>query len=314
MVRSLGIESDFGQVTHVSKVGARLLATDRYLSPHLAVIDLASGRVAYRLGRNGEGPGEFREPVPTSVVGDHPGQVWVYDFYNRRLTLLDLNRTSRSAVVREVPLVVDAALEAPFWIGPRLVANGLFADYTLLLLNDRGVAVSRTVADPPFAHRLPRAAGARMANRSFLAPDPRTGRLALSYQFAGRVDFFRPDGTRYGTATGPRAVKSRFHYDSKGRFQWDRNNEMAHWGIAATSRYVYTLFCGCEMQHGSESPQLLHVYDWNGRFVAEVALDRPLRALSVSEDDSYLYGAFEEPTPGVGEWKLPVSLASGSRP
>jgi hypothetical protein len=78
----------------------------------------------------------------------------------------------------------------------------------------------------------------------------------------------------------------------------------------ATDRYVYALFCGCKPGQGS-LPAMLHVYDWNGNFVAEFAFDQEVTALDVSDDDQVIYATYEQPYPGLGEWRLPSRTQTG---
>ncbi len=310
MLRSFGDEDDFGHITTVTLLGQRLLVSDRYSSPHLAVIDRESGEILRRFGKNGEGPREFRDPTGAFVAPGQSSLVWVYDFYNRRFTLLDLDKDGNDVIRREMPLNVNASLEHPVWSGDRILANGLFADFTLLEIDSTGRPLSRISAGPPFTKRVP-PQGQRKANRSFLTMDPSGKRIAVTYQFASRVDFFRADGRPYGTVSGPRPTEISYEVDRKGRMNWKPDNVMTSWSMTSTDRYVYVLFCGCEMREGGESPTRVHVYDWSGNFIQEIALDRPIRGAAVTLDDSWLYGAVEEPFPVVGEWRLPAGLQKG---
>lgn len=315
MLRSFGGEDDFGHITMVTLLGDRLLVSDRYSSPHLAVISRTTGEIMRRFGRDGKGPREFRDPVGAFVAPGQSSLVWVYDFYNRRFTLLDLDKDGNDVVRREMPLNVNASLEHPVWSGNRILANGLFADFTLLEIDSAGRPLSRISAGPPFTKQVP-PQGLRRANRSFLTMDPSGKRIAVTYQFASRLDFFRADGTRYGTVNGPRPTKISFDVDDRGRMNWEKDNVMTSWSMTSTDRHVYVLFCGCEMREGGESPTRVHVYDWEGNFIHELALDRPIRAAAVTADDGWLYGAVEEPYPVVGEWRLPDELQNvkaGSR-
>ena len=60
--RQLGTDEDFGLVTAIAPAGPLLLVGDELMDPHIAVIDIASGKVTSRFGRDGEGPGEFQAP------------------------------------------------------------------------------------------------------------------------------------------------------------------------------------------------------------------------------------------------------------
>ena len=187
--------------------------------------------------------------------------------------------------------------------GPRYFANGLFPDFTLLVTDTLGQPQSRIVADPPFTPRdAPDMNGRRLLNRNFMAANPGDGRFVLAYQFRSRLDFFTPDGERYGRISGPRATRPSFGMRN-GRFAWNDDNEMAFQGVAASRNYVYALFCGCSIEEQRTS-SVVQVFRWNGDFVAELQLDRPVLEIAVDEDRT-LYGAAEEPYPGVAEWALP---------
>ena len=144
--------------------------------------------------------------------------------------------------------------------------------------------------------------GRRLLNRNFMAANPGDGRFVLAYQFRSRLDFFTPDGERYGTISGPRATRPSFGLRN-GRFAWNDDNEMAFQGVAASRHYVYALFCGCSIEEQRTS-SVVQVFRWNGDFVAELQLDRPVLEIAVDEDKT-LYGAAEEPYPGIAEWALP---------
>ncbi len=287
-------------------VGDYLLVSDALMSVHLGMIDLPSGQVLHRFGRHGEGPGEFRDPSASAVPGSRD-RVWIYDFQNRRASLLRLDRRTGAELEEEIRMDHGVSLETPIWTAAGIVANGLFQDYTLLAMDTKGKRMKRVAADPPFdARRIAHPTGRRLLNRSFLAADPERRRLALAYQFEGRVDFFTADGRRYGSVAGPRETQARWRVVND-RFVWDDANEMAYWQIEATERYVYTLFCGCQIE-AQRDPSRLHVFRWNGDFVGEIELDRPVSAFTVSPDDKVLYGSFEEQYEAVGEWRLPAWL------
>jgi TolB-like 6-blade propeller-like len=306
MHRLLGDSLAFSMVTQLAVADGKLLVGDQFSSPHLGVVELRTGRITARFGRDGEGPGEFR--VPSWFVADagRPGRMWVYDFQNRRLSLVRLDGRPKP-VERELPVDAGVSLEAPVWTDGGLIANGVFPDYTLLVMDSAGQPRRRIAADPPFTERqMPHATGRRLMNRSFLAPSPRGDRFALVYQFRNRVDFFRADGTRYGTVRAPRQTELRYRIGSGG-FLWEDGNEMTYSSVKATDRYVYALFCGCRLGR-ERPPSRLHLFRWNGDFVREIALDRAVTAFAVSPDDAAVYGGVEEPYPAIGEWRLPAEL------
>jgi hypothetical protein len=305
MARLFGDSTQFARVSGIQVIGGRLLVTDRFMSQHLAVIDRNSGRVLRQFGEHGRGPGEFFDPASALPVAGDPSRLWMYDFQNRRLTRISLEQREPASAMLTRPMDVGASVTAMFRTGDRLVANGLFPDYTLLVMDTLGRPVNRLVADPPFTPRATgHSDGRRMLNRNFMTAAPGSGRFALAYQFRSRVDFFTADGQRYGTVAGPRATRPSFEVRQE-RFRWKDGNEMAFSGAASTERFVYALFCGCRLGEDAP-PSRVQIFTWQGDLVHDLALDRAVMAIAVSPDDRTLYGAVEEPSAGVGEWMLPA--------
>ena len=309
MVREFGDSATAGLLTAVRPIGRYLIAIDRFTSPHVLVFDRATGALLDRFGRDGQGPGEFRDPSTIFVISHDPAEFWIYDFDNVRATHVAVDAAGKAHVRSEVRLNPGHALETPIWLGGQIVANGLFSGFSLLVMDGEGNPQKRIDADAPHAAELGHLQGALQANRSFIATSPRRDRFALAYQFASRLDFFTAGLERYGTVAGPRPTQIRYRTVGN-RFHWEDGNEVAYWGIDATDQYVFAAFCGCPVVTGEELPQRLHVFRWNGDFVGEVALERPLAAFSVSPDGSRLYGAFLEPYPAIGEWALPSAFHS----
>ncbi|HLM66692.1 MAG TPA: BF3164 family lipoprotein [Longimicrobium sp.] len=308
--RLFGDSVAFASISGIQPLGRHLFVTDRLMSKHLALIDLRTGAVKGRAGKHGEGPNEFRDPGAFMVQSVSPPRSWVYDFQNRRLSLLAASEDGALEIEQSRPFNVGESIEQPLRIGERYVANGLFPDFTLLVLDSTAQPVQRIEADPPFpARTMPHVVGRRLLNRSYLTAHPGGERLALAYQWASRLDFFSADGSRLGSVHGPRPTAAKYSVSGENRFFWDPEGQMAYTGIQATGRYVYAAFCGCrETDDRDQRSQRVHVFRWNGDFVSEIQLDRRMTAFAVSPDDAFLYGSVTEPHPAVAEWKLPAAL------
>jgi hypothetical protein len=313
--RLFGDSLAFAAISGIQPVGGRLFITDRLMSKHLALIDVRTGSVQARAGNHGEGPNEFRDPGAFMVQSASPPRTWVYDFQNRRLSLLSAGAGGKLSIEESRPFNVGESIEQPLRSGAQFIANGLFTDYTLLVLDSAAKPVRRIDAGQPYpARTMPHTAGRRLLNRSYLAADPGRSRLALAYQWASRIDFFSADGSHSGSAEGPRSTTPKYRI-TDNRFFWDPQGEMAYTGVQATDSYVYAMFCGCrEADDPDQRSQRVHVFRWDGDFVAELQLDRKVTAFAVSPDDAFLYAAVTEPHPAVAEWRLPPALRSGGAP
>ncbi len=308
--RTFGDSVAFAQITSVREVGDYLLVTDRYSSPHNAVVDVRSGDILGRFGRDGQGPGEFRDASWSLPLTTHSGMAWLYDFKNHRLSLVSLHAPDHGRVVRELALAGTGDLERPIQVGDRIISNGLFANHTLALFDTMGRLVSRIAVTPPFTKGdISHGTGRFMLNRNFLAAHPRKDRIALAYQFDNRLDILTATGSLLRSVRGPVRVTPRFHVKGD-RFFWEDGNEMAYADVDASNQYVYALFCGCRL--GQEQPSSrVHVFRWDGDYVGEILLDRVVRTINVTPNDTLLYGAVDDPYPQVSQWRLPAVLRSG---
>jgi hypothetical protein len=309
LLRVHGDSTDFGQITSIHAFGDRLLVTDRLMHPHIVVLDRNTGTILRRFGANGGGPGEFRDPTWVFIDSMDPPRAWVWDDHNRRLTLLDLLAAGADLIAEQIRINPAQPVLGMVWSGDNLIANGFFGEHAFLILDREGQTVTGIATDHPFTERdVPVSMGRRFLNRTYMAVGPVHRRLVLAYQFKNRLDFYTANGEPYGTITGPRAATARFHVRGD-RFFWDPANEMTYQGLAATDCYVYASFNGTRLEESAPG-DLIQVFRWDGAFVGEFATDRPLFRFNVSQDDTVLFGAFEDPYPRVGEWPLPHWLRS----
>jgi hypothetical protein len=310
-LRAIGDSATFGGPSGLRLVGRHLVVADG--RSDLLIVRLADGEVITRFGRRGAGPGEFRDPSWMNAAERDSTGFWIYDYKNLRLSRFELKGDGTVAPREELQLHLEATLESPVWVGAdRILANGLFPDHSLALLDASGKALERIAAAPPFTQAdVPHPTARLQLNRNFLAVRPADRRVALAYQFASRIDFFASDGSPIGSISGPRRTTPQFEIRD-GRFFWGPANEMAYWAAFGTDRYLYALFCGCRKEDNA-MPSLLHIFRWNGDFVVEVALDRQVEAFTVSNDDHTLIATYEDPYPQIGIWELPSMLRNAAR-
>jgi hypothetical protein len=305
--RAFGDSLAFARIVKLYAFPGKLLGLDQLLQYHLTTIDLNDGAIQH-FGRHGEGPREMRTPFSASL---RPGsdEVWVYDFDLNRFNVLDL-RGAEPEFRRTAPAPGGVRLLDPV-VGKELISNVLSADATLLI----GPAGERN------GHRLinlglpfdsashPAQVARRLLNRTFMGSSPDGERFAIAYQFIPRVEIVSRGGEHLATALGPRDGHPSYRMQD-GRFFWNDDNLSLYTGVAASDRHVYVLYCGCRFAAAQEM-RAVHVFDWNGNFVKELAFDRPVNAIAVTPDDGLLYGAVEEPHPSIVEWRLTGAPPAG---
>ena len=322
LTASLTVARQFGDslswaFPYVSRVvGSQLVVSDRSAASYFTVVDLESGRLT-TFGRTGAGPEEYKEV--TALLPAEPDQraVWAFDQANRRFSLLALDDSAPGRILEQFPYNPPEFVFYPVFVGDRVVGGGPLLNAVLIVTDRAGALISRTVVDPPFTQaQLGNPSIVRMANSARLAFRPGAGDVALAYGFASRVDLFTPDAAHRKTILpSARPVRLSYDVDASGVAHSNPDNEKAYQAAYGTPRFIYAVFCGCTRQEYTDGrkPIVVQVWTWDGRLVATLTLDRPIVSLSVSDDDTRLFGLAWNPEPAVLEWMLPNDLAGRGR-
>lgn len=314
-IRRIGGEEEFGYIGVMRYHHDFLFIGDSYVAPHVVLVDLAEGKVVDRVGTNGEGPGEFRNPGGISPAFDMPTPaVWVHDFYNRRMTLVEVGAQRELRVARFVPLRVATSTEHPVRLGDRIASVGLFGAAAVLMFFDLEGAPTTRTGTPPFSRQdMPHPTGIRLVNRANLAVRPSADRLAVGFYSANRIDIYDAEGAKIASTSGPREVTASFYIEDDKFFWTEEENQLAYTSIAASNDEVFALFCGCTMGKEEATDRTrVHVFSWSGSFRRELILPVPATRIEVSRDGRRLYGAVEDPWPVIVEWSIPQGGNNGN--
>lgn len=316
--RSLGDSASFSMVTAIVPFDRFLVVADPEIPPQLKTVDLESGAVIHSFGSRGEGPGEFMDPRFLARVSEHPPTVQVFDFQNRRLTRYGLSADgTREELQKTLPVTVDVPIlqATPLPEGDGYLANGLFRDYSLVVLDTAGRDVGHVSTDPPFTEAdFGTSAPLGLANLKRVAADLDDGRYAMAYQNTSRIDLLASPTGPVRTAWGPREPAKKVEIVN-GSYIQRNGDEKAYVSVYATRRRVYALYCECpsddSADHWGHPSYQVEVFDWNGAYLGELEMDHGILQVAVSDDDSLLWGTYEDPIPFIGEWALPDWVRDG---
>lgn len=307
--RQLGTDEDFGLVTVIETAGPLLLVGDELMDPHIAVIDIATGKVTARLGRDGEGPGEFQAPHMVAPDLQRPSVRWIFDFRNIRWTAVSLDGSP--SITEERSLAgVPWWPETPIWTGPsEVLIQGVYYGFPFLKAKiaetGRITSIRRFTGPQPFTEQdVSHGTGLRFVNRSFMALRPSAGMFALAYQFGNQIDVFSTSGAIIGRTRGPYEVDARFHV-ADDRFFWEEDSQYGYVEAYGTERFFYLRWSGRRMNEPRQETTEMHQYDWNGYFLRAFELDHDVLAFAVSAADDQLWGYVEDPHPVIREWNIP---------
>jgi len=311
--RRLGDRNDFGYVGRIRRLDDELLLVlDQLASPFFKLLDTKTGSVRQRLGERGGGPGEFSGPSAMFVTTDEPPQVGLYDYPNRRIELAELDRRAgRLERVGAIPLVGSLPILNLAPSGTTtLIGSGRFVDFTLARVDSTGRTLEKLVTDPPFdAEDLGGSATfAGLMNSARMAVAGRR-RVAVAYRSVTALDLVDLEFRSHRRVVGPGTARADPVIRSGRLFVDEEHSRMAYHSVAVTEELVFAAFNGLTEveRRRAKGPTTVHlrVFDWEGRFLAELELEHGVSSIEVSADGRRLWAGIEDPYPRVGEWPLP---------
>jgi hypothetical protein len=312
-------------------VGDRLVLLDRS-APWVHVFRLPGGERIGSVGRDGDGPGEFRHAATLHDDPREPGAFWVFDGTLNRFTRLGFTHPDSLPVPREVVNVHGGSgiHFQPVWLDDStIVSSGIFLKHPniRLLVTDRAGRPTRTIGtlpEHPGAAPIPSTVLQHAYEARFALHPDRT-LIAIGTRHADRLEIYRADGSLVRRIIGPDGFTPVFEvsqHAAGASMATGGDLRTGYLDLAATRRHVLALFSGgtrAELRGRTYSGKEVHVFDWSGERVATLALDE--RAFSIAVDTAgagYLYAGRLDPIPSVVRYPLPSILAgrrtAGTRP
>jgi len=236
------------------------------------------------------------------VVAEADGSPWIYDF---RLGAFG-SQGAAAAGANRPAVTLQPALFQPTWLGSRIVANGLFAHELLRLFTPSGKP-DGTLGQSPFPKVVPDIA--IHLNRNALVSNPAHTRVALAFLYVARLEIMSSDGMDRALS-GPTEVKLAYRtmndpVEGIERFLRTDDTRFAYVDVAADDDRVYALFSGRSRGEWKEAAGLgdtLDIWTWDGDFVGEWRLPKPVSCIAVDYRSHRLYAAVAEPQPNLLEF------------
>lgn len=298
--------------TELAVVGEYLVALNEYRTPVGYLLRRSDGALVRTFGRDGQGPGEFMSAWSVDPV---PGadEFWLYDPALRRTTRISVGQVLRGAPAREYPsvqLTSDGVGTDLTWLGDSLmVAPGFFKRGRLGYF-DAGGSLLREAGEVPQGSEGTPAHVRQHGYQSTLEPNPSRTLLALGTRHADQIEIYRPDGTRVALGRGPFRFDPRYEVGTRGGQPALAVGDELRFGyvdLAATEDHVFALFSGRrqgDYRGTANLGEYVHVFDWSGRFLAELRLDAPVIHIAVDPGTMTLYASRPDPSPAILKYPL----------
>lgn len=306
-------DDSLGWIVEIALVGDRVVALDALLEPAVHVVDLKRSVRLGSYGRQGDGPGEFKDPEQiVTGAAESPDEVWILDGIHQRLTRLSLPEIETGAEVspETVPLNGPNAgalvrTSDGTWFAGGWITDGRIGRYHADRSYDRTIlGFPPDVVDVPGTTLL-------QAYESWVVADPEGERLAAATLLGGLLEIFDHDGVPIARAAVPEPFQPAW---AQGRSRNGRavmavspETRYGFTDLAATRRYLYGVFSGRRVDEDGPvwASREVQVYTWDGAHVKTLRLDRAAEAIAIDASDTWLYASGLEPTPWIGRFRLP---------
>lgn len=306
-------DDSLGWIVEIALVGDRVVALDALLEPAVHVVDLERSVRLGSYGRQGDGPGEFKDPEQiVTGAAESPDEVWILDGIHQRLTRLSLPEIETGAEVspETVPLNGPNAgalvrTSDGTWFAGGWITDGRIGRYHADRSYDRTIlGFPPDVVDVPGTTLL-------QAYESWVVADPERERLAAATLLGGLLEIFDHDGVPLAQAAVPEPFRPVWEQgrSRNGRAVMAVSPETRYGftDLAATRRYLYGVFSGRRVDEDGPvwASRDVQVYTWDGAYVRTLRLDRAAEAIAIDASDTWLYASGLEPTPWIGRFRLP---------
>lgn len=310
--------------TDLEIVGEYLVLVDRRADHPIHVLDAESGELVRSLGREGDGPGEFRALRSVSAVPGSGSAFWAFDMRQSRLTYVDL--ADEAALERPweaemVRLETTAGVTGVDVDRDRnVIASGLFAEGRLGLFAPDGRMLG-AVGTLPMNPEVD--APANVLQHAYVGKmeaHPDRSRLAIALRHASWIEIRDTDGALIAkTESAVDPFEPTFDVTDAEKGPAMRSDETLRFGyvdVAATESRIYGLYSGRTRAGNPGSANFgdqVHVFAWTGELLEVIELDEDLIALAVEADGSTMYGVVHDPAPAVLSWSLDAQTQFASR-
>ena len=240
--------------------------------------------------------GQSLAPISSGVIAR---KFWIHDFTLNKISIVDLS-------VRRAPADSSGIKEFPlthFYSSVQLVDNNTFigcgAEHSTFKIQEVELPSSKEISEygefldvpdgyPFFAWK--------MGYASFIFYSENHDKAALAYRFADRVEIYDRKTHKSITIKGPEGYDAEFEAAKVGSADISIRTDKSRLAFLSagtvTSDYLYLLYSG-KNHEAVNAPygQCIYVYDWNGKPVKKINLDRPISGFTVSADNKILYGS-----------------------
>ncbi|KEO73121.1 hypothetical protein EL17_16050 [Anditalea andensis] len=294
-------------------VDGHIIVSDKAMSPPIHVIDVKDRKWAYGLGVEGYGPGEISY-IWTFDYSFTPRKFWAYNFdkvfsefsledSTAKLSSKQLKqRNPEFVLATDILWLTDTTL-----MGIRVSGEEKFVEYSKEgeILGGYGSWKGMLPGDPPLNIAISAFAMHFTSNQSkskfgFFSMD-RDHFEILDYPTKEILVVEGPFFEVPDYKVGYRSANDPYYYMN------DADAVRTYQDFFLGEDYIYMLYNGEKVSKikstGMVESRIVFVFDYNGKMVRQFELDRPIKYLTVDEENQIIYGLSSEENEDIVEFK-----------
>lgn len=294
--RVLSSDELLGHVGAIAVVEDRLWIGDHSGDPYLHLLDRKTGQVLVSWGRQGEGPGDFKDVQSFFPSPSNPGHIRAYDATMDRVVELGVSSDLEPEVTRTWTFSSSPRPRRVTALGVGFVAWTEMEGGQWLFLDSNAVERSRTDARLLGGDSVPNWERAKASSAFSVCVRPGADQFAVLYGNAGRIEIYDADGSFEALAAVPSPSDGDFARREDGAPRW-RRIRVHYVGCAATGTNLLGLYSGRvdSLYEGPRRQEIgdalsIHVFSWDGAYEGQLNLQAPIQQLTLTEEGDTLYG------------------------
>lgn len=298
---AMEISGSLNRAFDLLAVSDLLIVSDPDTAYHFKTFDIATGRMIGQFAKIGDGPCEFRFPSSLQRLMNEGGKVGVNNrnsFKYAEITLSN-NADSLSWVCEEFEGKFDFNYQRFVrFAEDKFVGMGLF-DNRYAISSPPNNEITDSFGSYPFEDQSQKIDYQilAMAYQGDLLVHP-----SLPWVLATTFDGYNFDILKF-EGSGKLADLIQKHF-WPAIFEGENGsiiqaimkpeNRIGCLSAGVSEKYIYVLFSGKTLDNGGNESKTVLVFDWDGNPIKAIELDKPLRLITVSEDDKYLFGYYDD--------------------
>jgi hypothetical protein len=142
---------------------------------------------------------------------------------------------------------------------------------------------------------------------------PSGTRVVVGNRHASKLEIYGADGALIATTDGPYPFRPKYSVGEGKQPSFEAASDLryGYLSVAATDQHILALFSGrthYPFPTTAVYGRYVHVFDWDGRFIKALRLDRDVHFIATGAPYTQLYAAALEPEPAVLEYPIGAAL------